>query len=182
MLARQVIFVRETGSGFEYCEELAVEDDALAIIELDRPVYFVESATVIGARLDFEPSLKQCRIAFHGRILKHCFTFNDICIYRLKQKKLLVDRIIDERRIIAYFEGDKKSVESAAKFVGKRVEVMRGDEVIDVGLIESTFGSSGRLNVSLNVPIYQKNETKLCLNFAKTVFQDQKVTFQLQNK
>lgn len=184
VLAKQVIFVKKTEHGFEYLDEL-VDDEAYAVIALERPIFYVEGCTVIAARLDFEPSMKQCRIAFHGKLTdRQPFSYNDICIYCCKARMLLVDRIItDERRLVAYFEGERKALHSVAKFLDMKVDLLHGKDLLCSGTIVSTFGTSGKVNVSLHKSITDfppKCELQLRLEFAKTLFQDQKKTFQLK--
>lgn len=173
--------MKQTLNGWEFLDDLEGEE-GFVVVELERPVLFVENATVVAARLDFEPSMKQCRIAFHGQIIKHSFSFNDIPLYTVKERSLTVDRFVDEGRLIASFSGERKTLHYAAKFVGMKVELIRDSEVVGFGVVDSTFGSSGKVNISHNclLSFSSKTELSLRLRFAKLLFQSEKKTFQLQ--
>lgn len=180
-VAKQVIFVKETPFGFEYLDELS-DAEGLAVVELERSVWFSSSAVVIAARLDMEPSMKQCRIAFSGTILRHSFTFSDVCIYRERVRQLQVDRVIDECSFIASKEGEKGSIASAAKMIGMQVQVFKEEQLLTLGQVTSSFGSSGKVNVSLQSPIQDIKKCQVRLHFAKVLFQEQKRTFQFNLK
>lgn len=180
-VAKSVIFVKETPFGLEYLDELS-DNEGLAVVELEKPVYFSPSAIVIAARLDLEPSMKQCRIAFSGTILRHSFTFEDVCIYRVKTRRLQVDRVIDEYSLIASKEGGKGTIASAAKLIGMQVQVFKDEQLLSLGKVSSTFGSSGKVNISLQSPVQDIKKCEIRLQFAKVLFQQQKRIFQFNLK
>lgn len=180
-VAKQVIFVKETPFGFEYLDELS-DAEGWAVVELERSVWFSPWVVVIAARLDMEPSMKQCRIAFSGTILRHSFASADICIYRQKVRQLQVDRVIDDYSFIASKDGEKASIASAAKMIGMQVQVFKDEQLLTLGKVTSSFGSSGKVNVSLQSPIQEIKKCQVKLHFAKVMFQDQKRTFQFNSK
>lgn len=196
VLCKRLIFVRLTVWGYEYLEEMPMEfnEEFHVIVELEKPVSILDEAIVIGSKLDVDPSLQKCRIAFNGKIKISANSLDDFCIYAVKQKISLVDRIVSENRIIGKGFG---VVLSISKYINMDVSLYQFDtegkeilketsliscsqtysnsNLIAVGVIDSLFGSSGKFNVSLKSKIPLCTSVKkliLKLNFGKIMFKD----------
>eukprot|EP00760_Papus_ankaliazontas_P002143 PhM_4_TR10859/c0_g2_i1/m.13236/K03833/selB, EEFSEC; selenocysteine-specific elongation factor len=142
-----------------------------AVLHFDHAVTMPRDATLIGAKLDAEADgAKQCRLALQGHIvhiLQDAEEFRNISAVRWKRKTLFIDRITDDFCCIA--KGLVKAAEGDAKrFVGMKI-FFQSDEFHPVlnpvtteerpaipGVIEGTFGSTGKVKVKFTQPIFRK--------------------------
>lgn len=162
VLCKQFIIVTPAVDGFEYVEKV---DDSVKefylIVELEKPVNILPSAIVIGSKLDSDPSLQKCRIAFHGRYEN---TNNGFRVYKVKERYGIVDRVVSEYRLIGKgmsatlstdVKSGKESIASISKYIGMPVTIHEQDSesIISTGVIESLFGSSGKFNIKLYEPL-----------------------------
>lgn len=196
--------MRLTVWGYEYLEEMPMEfnEEFHVIVELEKPVNLLDEAIVIGSKLDVDPSLQKCRIVFNGKIKISANSLDDFCIYAVKQKISLVDRIVSENRIIGKGFGVVLSIskyinmdvslyqfDTEGKEISKEIEIESynysslisysqnhfNSNLIAFGVIDSLFGSSGKFNVSLKSKIPLCTSVKkliLKLNFGKIMFKD----------
>ena len=200
VLCKRLIFVRLTVWGYEYLEAMPMECDEEfhVIVEFDKPVNILKDAIVIGSKLDVDASLQKCRIIFNGKIKFSANSLDDFCcIYTVKHKISLVDRIVSENRIIGKGFG---AVLSISKYINMDVSLHLLDaerneiecdnysslttaplnpesnsNLIAIGVIDSLFGSSGKFNVTLKSKIPLCTSVKkliLKLNFGKIMFKD----------
>ncbi|KAL0244155.1 hypothetical protein GEMRC1_008240 [Eukaryota sp. GEM-RC1] len=112
-----------------------------ALVSLSKPVLVPPSRLAICSRLDFPQSSKQCRIAFYGEVN---IIGNNLSLYKTKSKSGVVDRVIDGQNLV--MRGMFDSVPQARVFLNETVYV--GDCKM-TGVIESTFGKSGKVKIRL---------------------------------
>ena len=179
VLCKQVIFVKSTQYGHEYLDSIPEENESFqVIIELEREVSILPGSIIIASKLDSDPSLQKCRIAFHGRWM----TFQDklrldqFKIYRVKHRFSLIDRIVSENRLIckgfsSHLDSKgRDSMNSITKFIGMKVTINRkNSSPSDWGKIDSIFGSSGTFNITTTptttIPIDDSKDLYVKLSF-----------------
>lgn len=175
VLCKQLIFVRPTRFGYQYLEAITEEEEAdfSVIIELEKAIRILNDSIVIVSKFDSDPSLQKCRIAFHGRWQQgeeeEGENESDFLIYRPKERTSLIDRLVDEHRII----GKGFNAKSASKFIGMNVSIFDFDNketAIGQGRIDSLFGSSGKFNVTLTVGSLDSSSFKNKNLFVKLTF------------
>lgn len=122
-----------------------------ALLEFEKAVCCPVDSLVIGSRLDWADTHSNlCRIAFHGRLLLSMTsrgypqtTLPALKVFKYKSKHGLVDRLHDERSVIGRTLFKKETNMDA--FVGMKVNLSTGE----VGIIEGSFGTSGKFRVSI---------------------------------
>ena len=144
VLCRQVIFVKEHPNGeYEWLDGLEdTEMDLQAIVMLDAPIPVPRGIMCIASKLDMPVDTKACRIAFYGEIIENNLVLDDFPVFKSKLKETTIDRIVDNKRVIAKPFPDCMLIN---KYVGWRVRI---GNTIDA-IIQSAFGQSGKFNLQL---------------------------------
>ncbi|KAK6643404.1 hypothetical protein RUM43_004909 [Polyplax serrata] len=135
----------------EYDEAVDTDSSKLyALIEFSKPVLIAPNNLTIGARLDTPVNSNSCRLAFHGNVLLYTALKNyaptflsGLKIYKEKYKKGTIDRIVNEYSLIGKNMFKKES--NIDKFLGMKISLSSGE----TGVIESTFGLSGKFKVQI---------------------------------
>lgn len=129
-----------------------------AVLEFDTQVNCRADSLIIGSRLDTDVHLPTCRLAFSGQIVHHTVDvayktslLPDIKIYKTKTKEGVVDTMTDTMTVICRGLFTKET--PIDKFIGVKVTLETGEE----GVIEGSFGKSGKFNV--RIPQGLKDET-----------------------
>lgn len=118
------------------------------LIEFEKPVLAVDNCKIIGSKLDMDIHGNDCRIAFWGNLLiyskekeyKTCFLPN-LKVYKSKCKTGVVERLVNENTVIV--KNIFKKETNIEVFVGLKVTLSTGE----TGIIESSFGQSGKIKV-----------------------------------
>lgn len=145
-------------ANYELKEELSEGDNYFMLLQFERPVLSLPNSLIIGSRLEMDLNGHACRLAFWGCIVLQITdkayekTFlPKLKIYKMLERKGTVERIVKNDTVIA--KNLIKKETNAQAFVGLSVTLSSGEH----GLIESTFGKSGKLNI--NIPDGLKEET-----------------------
>ncbi|XP_058121062.1 selenocysteine-specific elongation factor [Anopheles ziemanni] len=174
---------------YEYLEELsdtsnATDDHVFTLLEFEKPILAFPNALIIGSRLDSDIHAVDCRLAFSGRLTHiirdvkyHETVLPGLQIFKQKTKTGTIQRVVNERELIAtgLF---KKSGNSRQAFVGLGISLSSGER----GIIEDTFGASGKVKLRFAEPIAahvlerignkasQQEDIKVELSFKKFLF------------
>ena len=126
----------------------AGEVDKFVLLEFERAVAVVPGCIVIGSRLDSDINANLCRLAFHGRARWQSADKNfakselpRLKIYKDKAREGTAERASNEFELIVRDLFKKET--SLDLFVGLKVGLSSGE----VGVIEGTFGQSGKVKV-----------------------------------
>lgn len=127
-----------------YEHEMGVKADReyFAVISLENEICVLQNSLIIGAKLDLDTNSKHCRLGFYGNIevVDPEKTASFLKIYKTKGRRGNIERIKDEYFAIGIGMFTKQS--DISKFVGLAVDVAGS-----IGVIDSTFGKSGKFNV-----------------------------------
>jgi selenocysteine-specific elongation factor len=154
-----------------------VEDIPLqwAIIDFQTPVYCPVNSLIIGSRLDTDVQANTCRLAFSGRLIEKFDAGKDmhrIRFYTRKERAGTVDRLgdpfkrNDDGKVVRYevYGCDLFRKETNMNdFVGLHLETERGD----IGVIQSSFGTSGKFRMHFPSGTTVRNGEKLFLRFKR---------------
>ncbi|KAK3913897.1 Selenocysteine-specific elongation factor [Frankliniella fusca] len=158
----------DLSSDFQSKDELLQGEDSFMLLQFERPLLAPPNSLAIGSRLEMDINGHACRLAFSGTIV-HQVASKDyekdflphLKIFKIKERKGTVERIVNENTVIVKSLIKKET--NAQVFVGLKVELSNGE----TGVIENTFGKSGKLNVYVQdglkpetIAQYKKGETK----------------------
>ena len=146
-----------------------------AIIDFQTPVYCPLNSLVIGSRLDTDIQVNTCRLAFSGRLVQKfdCKTeINKINVYTRKERAGIVDRLgdpftrSDDGKVVRYEVYGKdlfRKETNMTEFIGLHLETEKGD----IGVIQSSFGTSGKFRMNFPAGTTVRNGDKLYLRFKR---------------
>lgn len=151
---------RQNEIGFNFDQEYKYEEchtsadptnkdlDKFVLLEFERAVAVVPGCIVIGSKLDSDINANLCRLAFHGRARwqsadKHYARSElpKLKIYKDKAREGTAERAANEFEVIVRDMFKKET--SLDLFTGLRVGLSSGE----TGVIEGTFGQSGKVKV-----------------------------------
>eukprot|EP00798_Chlamydomonas_sp_ICE-L_P015848 gene15848-21975_t len=120
------------------------------VLKFDQPVTAPEDALVIGAKFDTDPHGEACRLAFYGRVVSLVDLSNDkemqrLKVHKMKERQGQIERILPDGTS-AVCKGFFKKESDITAFVGLKVVTGLGEQ----GVIESSFGKSGKFRVSFS--------------------------------
>uniref|UniRef100_A0A182PJX1 Tr-type G domain-containing protein n=1 Tax=Anopheles epiroticus TaxID=199890 RepID=A0A182PJX1_9DIPT len=175
---------------YEYLEEMSADysehkKHVFALLEFETPILAIPDALIIGSKLDSDVHATDCRIAFSAHLTdviresKYAETvLPELQIYKHKSKSGSIQRVVSEQELIAVGLF-KKAANNRQAFVGLNIALSSGER----GIIEDTFGASGKVKLHFAHPIAadvverlrQKGATtgeeiKVELNFKKFLF------------
>jgi len=145
-----------------------------AMIDFQTPVYCPVDSLIIGSRLDTDIQ-SNCRLAFAGRLVQKFDVKNDVSklrLYTRKEKYGIICRLgdpfkrNDDGKIVRYevFGTDLfKKETNMTQFIGLHLETENGD----IGVIHSSFGTSGKFKVNFPAGVEARNGEKLFLRFKR---------------
>lgn len=136
------------GGEFKYEEELLESGDQYVLIEFERPIICSADSYIIGSRLDSDVHANICRLAFYGSLVKtfgpnYLKQLEELKIFKWKQKQGFVERKADDYTVVC--NGLFKKESNIDAFLNLKVELSTGEK----GIIESSFGQSGKFRVRL---------------------------------
>ncbi|KAG2429383.1 hypothetical protein HXX76_011148 [Chlamydomonas incerta] len=120
------------------------------LLKFDQPITAPKDALVIGAKFDADIHGEACRLAFYGRLVRLVDPAKppelaELQVFKPKTRAGVIERLQPDG-VTAIVRGLIKKESSVDVFVGLKVTTGRGEQ----GVIEGTFGKSGKLKV--NVP------------------------------
>jgi len=151
-----------------------------ALLTFQTPVYCPLNSLIIGSRLDTDIQASSCRLAFSGRLIEKCDPKKEtsiINLYTHKEKSGQVCRLGEpytrstDSKIIRYdvYGHDLfKKETNMSQFVGMKIQTSHDGEV---GVIQSSFGTSGKFKAHFPAGTLVKDGEKLYLRF-KRYFND----------
>lgn len=170
----QIIFIHQipqSSDEYEITEEL---DDLTkrAIILFRKPMPHKVNSKILASKLDLDWSSKKCRFVFHGTVLEEPEVMK---FSKKKNRKAEIDRIIDGTNMIGKNLVGKDGC--IAFFVGHSVTLVDKitNQTVSEGVIESSFGSSGKFKVNFNKEIaytrdiFKYSEYELVISYKKPV-------------
>lgn len=113
---------------------------------------------LIASKLDNDITTQSCRLAFHGVFLPYQ-DFDKLKVFKSKEKSFLIDRVVDDYNLIG--KDLVKKGGDISKYINLKVELDIGDSKVIHGVIESSFGSSGKFKVCLKEKIQQAQSIKI---------------------
>jgi len=146
-----------------------------AIIDFQTPVYCPLDSLVIGSRLDTDIQANTCRLAFSGRLVQKFDASADmknINFYTKKERAGVVDRLgdpfkrDDDGKTVRYeiYGNDLFRKETNMnEFIGLHLETEKGE----IGVIQSSFGTSGKFRMNFPAGTTVRNGDKLFLRFKR---------------
>lgn len=101
-----------------------------------------------------------CRLAFNGKVIKMWNKsnvskeqlVNSLPVFKYKEKKAVVDRVVDANTIIGKNLLTSKT-QSLQFFIGKKIDILIDDQPRFSGIIDSPFGQSGKFKVVFKDPL-----------------------------
>eukprot|EP01112_Ceratiomyxa_fruticulosa_P010457 TRINITY_DN2771_c0_g1_i3.p1 TRINITY_DN2771_c0_g1~~TRINITY_DN2771_c0_g1_i3.p1 ORF type:complete len:546 (+),score=96.05 TRINITY_DN2771_c0_g1_i3:121-1758(+) len=149
-----------------------------ALLEFEQPVICPLKSLFIGSRLDSDIHANNCRIAFYGKLLDFVdptdksALFEKLKIYKIKTKKGVIERVHDPQTLIGKDLFKKET--DMNLFVGMQVTKDNGE----VGIIESSFGKTGKFKVAFRGGNQTGASGGLTLNMKRYVFDPNKKNVQ----
>lgn len=116
-----------------------------ALLQFEKPVILNKDSTYIASRLETNIHDNVCRLAFHGKIL--CAMSNStvdlsrLRVYKEKSREGVVDRMVNDQQVIVRDLFKKET--NLQVFSNLKVGLSTGEG----GVIEGSFGQSGKVNV-----------------------------------
>ena len=159
-----------------------------AVLEFHTPVYCPKDSLIIGSRLDTDVTSHSCRLAFSGRLIDKCSDRTLIKWYTKKERVGNVCRLgepyqrNDDGAVVRYevYGTDLfKKETNMTQFIGMQLETPYQDEI---GVIQSSFGTSGKFKVHFPAGTRVKDGDKLYLRFKRYVHDDEKKMRQNDHK
>lgn len=145
-----------------------------AMIDFQTPVYCPVDSLIIGSRLDTDVQ-SSCRLAFAGRLVQKFDVKTDMSrlkLYTRKEKFGIICRLgdpfkrNDDGKTVRYevFGTDLfKKETNMSQFIGLHLETDKGE----IGVIQSSFGTSGKFKVNFPAGVEARNGDKLFLRFKR---------------
>lgn len=157
-------FVRSTGAATEYeylsCVDPGADadgDDVFAFLHLagDALIYPQIGCLAVLSRLDLDSSRRVCRLAFYGKVVTIIPLKDDMQarIFKWKRRIGRVERIVDATRLVGKdlcptLVGLQKLIGHGCRIVSD--DGSNPDATLAHGIVESTFGTSGKFKVILS--------------------------------
>jgi len=146
-----------------------------AIIDFQTPVYCPLNSLIIGSRLDTDIQANTCRLAFSGKLIEKFDPVHDMKRIRFYSRKERTGTICklgdpfkraDDGKVVRYevFGSDLfKKETNMTQFIGLHLET----DVGDIGVIQSSFGTSGKFKMYFPSGTTAKNGDALYLRFKR---------------
>jgi len=175
--------VFDINSDYMYVDQLPDHQDEnktnnhyFAKIEFETPIECYSDAELIASKLDTDINLNTCRLALHGKVI-HMFSKSDskmldnLKVYKNKERVAQIDRIVDDYNLIGKNLLKKKNARLDL-YIGKKILVTmeKGESssddtsdnevIVSQGILEGSFGSSGKFKVRLNQPLVLKDKKR----------------------
>eukprot|EP00164_Ancoracysta_twista_P006409 GFYU01008920.1.p1 GENE.GFYU01008920.1~~GFYU01008920.1.p1 ORF type:complete len:551 (-),score=131.98 GFYU01008920.1:16-1668(-) len=143
-------------------------------LEFEHPVTCPYTSVIIGSKLDADVNTSSCRLAFYGVVNQKMVATDKqgLRVFKRKSKEGVVDRVVDDTTVIVKHLVKKET--DVTIFLGLKVETEEGA----MGVIESSFGKSGKLKCVFSDPVELKAGSKIILRFKKYMWQTNKKLIQ----
>ncbi|KAI5700604.1 hypothetical protein M8J76_009630 [Diaphorina citri] len=146
-----------------------------ALLEFEKPILAPPSSLIIGSKLDTVVHSTSCRLAFHGR-MRHNFTEKNydltaLNIYKRKTKCGQIDRVVNPTEIICKNLFGKNQLNYVDVFVNFKVRLSTGE----TGVVEGTFGKSGKVKIRLEDEVKGDCRATVELRLRKYLFHKKKI-------
>ena len=139
-----------------------IPSTVFALLEFEKPVICSLEPLLIASKLDTDIHSNLCRLAFQGSVLcsitdkSYANTvLPNLKVIKYKQKEGIVERILDDYTVVVKSLFKKET--NIDLFVNKKVTLSSGE----VGTIEGTFGSSGKVRIRLNSGLFESSKLLL---------------------
>ncbi|GFS77344.1 selenocysteine-specific elongation factor [Nephila pilipes] len=139
--------------------------DVFAVLQFDKPVILSLNSIYIASKLETDIHANVCRLAFHGKILSVISNKVDneclskLRVYKEKSREGFVDRMVNDYQVIVKDLFKKET--NIQIFTNLKVVLSTGE----IGVIEGSFGQSGKVNVQ--IPNGLSSDTISKLNMKK---------------
>jgi len=143
-----------------------------AVLHFEKPITAPLKSLFIASRLDTDVHTRQCRLAFFGRVLAACDNLQNLKVYKNKERKGQLERLVDEHTIIG--KGLFKKQTDLQPFLGLKVERISNGAV---GVIESSFGKTGKFKIHFPDGGQQDAQGGIILKYKAYIFQKDKKAF-----
>lgn len=145
---------------YSHTDELIASKDGLTyycLVDIpETPIPILSK--FIASKLDTEITTTSCRLAFHGVFLP--FQDHDkLKVFKEKEKSFSIDRIVDDYNLIG--KDLVKKGGDISKYINLKVQIETSDSKVIQGVIESSFGSSGKFKIALKDKIQQVKNLKI---------------------
>eukprot|EP01061_Rhynchopus_euleeides_P044393 TRINITY_DN7787_c0_g1_i1.p1 TRINITY_DN7787_c0_g1~~TRINITY_DN7787_c0_g1_i1.p1 ORF type:complete len:579 (+),score=219.12 TRINITY_DN7787_c0_g1_i1:54-1790(+) len=140
-----------------------------ALIQFEQPLTTPIGATLIASKLDTDIHSASCRLCFHGH-METALKPEEIPALRALKEKVrpaTIDRVVDDYSCIGKNLVQAKTGD-LTRFIGMKIlfEPPRDPEtgrfpegrIPKVGVIDSSFGKSGKFKVIFKEPVFRKDE------------------------
>ncbi|XP_026687789.1 selenocysteine-specific elongation factor [Diaphorina citri] len=146
-----------------------------ALLEFEKPILAPPSSLIIGSKLDTVVHSTSCRLAFHGR-MRHNFTEKNydltaLNVYKRKTKCGQIDRVVNPTEIICKNLFGKNQLNYVDVFVNFKVRLSTGE----TGVVEGTFGKSGKVKIRLEDEVKGDCRATVELRLRKYLFHKKKI-------
>ena len=140
-----------------------------ALIRFEQPLTTPLGATMIASKLDTDVHASTCRLCFHGTMDCALKEEEIVKIKALKDKcrPATIDRVLDDYSVIGKNLVKAKGGD-VTRFIGMKIlfEPPRDPETDQfpegrspfVGIVDSTFGKSGKFKIIFKNPVFRKDE------------------------
>lgn len=155
-----IFLLKASANGFELVDYY--EEGCLCWIQFESLIPLPAKAMLIASRLDFPQDTKECRIAFHG--IPKDVHFDKSKVFVWKKKIGQVDRIMDDFCVLIRGLAGKES--KLDLYMNKKISL--GNDI--QGVIESSFGQSGKLKARFNAKHEASKEATVTLTYKKFIF------------
>ena len=147
------------------------------LLSFEKKIICPANCMVIGSKLDTDIHANVCRLAFCGNLLDTIDStskeeLKKLKIFKPRERSGVIDRAIDEHYVI----GTKlfKKETNLTLFLGLKVIRSNGAE----GIIESSFGKSGKFKVYFPSGGQSGTDGELVLHYKKYIYNHDKKIFQ----
>ncbi|KAK5643037.1 hypothetical protein RI129_009204 [Pyrocoelia pectoralis] len=164
---------------FQYSAVLSGEENYshYLLLEFEKPVLVIDGCKVIGSKLDLDILGNNCRIAFWGILLSYSKDkdykpkyLSNLNVYKHKTKTGTVERLASDNTVIV--KGLFKKETDLSYFMNLNVTLSTGE----TGVIESSFGQSGKVKVYVKdglkeetLSLLKRNSSNACEKTVITV-------------
>uniref|UniRef100_A0A2L2YM74 Selenocysteine-specific elongation factor n=1 Tax=Parasteatoda tepidariorum TaxID=114398 RepID=A0A2L2YM74_PARTP len=155
-------------------------ESLFALLHFDRSVILNENSTYIASRLETDIHANLCRLAFHGKILSarksDTEIFSSLKVYNEKMKEGVVDRMVNDYQVIVRDLFKKET--NIQIFINLKVTLSTGE----AGVIEGSFGQSGKVNVRIPNGLNSGTKSQLSLQKKDKTIQNNPIRVTLKFK
>ncbi|KAK2721696.1 selenocysteine-specific elongation factor-like [Artemia franciscana] len=158
--------------------DTAIPGTQFCLLEFEKPLFVIPNSLTITSKFDTDIHTNTCRLAFYGRLSEifHSDQYRTkelpkLKVYKTKQKEGVIERLVNEQEVIVKDLFKKET--NVDLFTGLKVKLSTGED----GLIEGSFGKSGKVKVRVPGCLSSDTQAKL-----KTTKKKEKVELETEAK